>query len=376
MKLKIATFAVLILVNIVALGLTVWVSWEGEDFFKEVASEFELETGVKVDLLYIPKMADKLQLSLRTGNLPDLCLIKDTHTGNVAASGRAIPLGREFFEKLGQFSDDSLEAFALNEKFYAVPYYADLQVAFLNRSLVSNDLLKNLEEGHGISELSFLFSVHSSNEVIPAAWDFMSPYIFFSFLSGYGDVSDSRGMPAFSSETYRNAVEDIHDLFISEQVARLERQAMISYFMDNKLAYMIQGTYLAPQFRDTGIDFQILPLPRVGDKNIPAVMDSKGFALFNEDSLEEASAFLSLLYESSMEFAVTDYKVPLWTKSLPEELHDFEVIMKNTVRMPNDMRFQQIYSEAMRTVLQVVFAGSMSIEDALHSAQAYAEYNW
>ncbi|KUK93517.1 MAG: Extracellular solute-binding protein family 1 [Thermotogales bacterium 46_20] len=375
MKFQITVFVILTIVNAFALGLTVWVSWEGEDFFRNTATQFESESGIKVDVLFVPRMEEKLQLSLRTGNLPDICLIKDTQTGNVAASGKAVSLSEVFVEDLGSFSVDSLQAFSLNDQLYAIPYYADLQVAYLNLSLAPSDFLSNTYEDYSLDDLEPLYSVPAAN-IVPVAWDFMSPYVFFSFLSGFGDAADSKGMPAFSSEHYRMAVEEVFSLFASGRVERLERQAMVSYFMDGKLAYMIQGSYLANQFEDAGIDFRMLPLPKIGGNEIPAVIDSKGFVLFNPDSLQEARAFLSFLYARSMEFSVANYKVPLWVELLPEELDDLEVVMRNTVRMPNDMRFQQIYSDGMRTVLQVVFAGSMSIEDALHSAQAYAEYNW
>jgi len=357
-------------------ALTVWVSWEGEEFFYKVAREFERLTGIEVEVLYVPRIDTKLQLSLRTGHLPDICLVQDVSTGIIAASGRAVPLDPEFLASLGYFSEDALSVFSSNGKYLAVPFYADLQVGFLNRSLVKPDAPSQLMSGYTIEDLKKLPRVKDDKDVISVAWDFMSPYVFFSFLAGYGEVTDSRGMPAFSSDTYASAVSEVRELFASGTVLRLERQAMVSRFLAGKLIFMLQGSFLAPEFERAGIDFQILPFPRVGDKSIPSVIDSKGFVIFDEKSLEPVRLFLSFLFEESMDFATSNYKIPLWVQELPVELVDLERVMENVVRMPSDMRFQQIYGEAMRTVLQVVYVQAMSIDDALKSAQAFAESNW
>ncbi|MDI3524501.1 hypothetical protein [Kosmotoga sp.] len=89
--------------------LTIWISWEGEEFFTEVARVYSERTGIDVKVLHVPKLDKKLFTALRTGNLPDISMVKDTNTERIANSDFLVKLGRADLESLGIFPERNLK---------------------------------------------------------------------------------------------------------------------------------------------------------------------------------------------------------------------------------------------------------------------------
>ncbi len=166
---KTATFLFVILLCSFTFGITFWVSWEGEDFYRAAASRFSEKTGIPVEIVYFPKIEEKLNVSLKTGDLPDAVMIKDTYVGDVAASKRNLPIPESV---LRDYPERYLSAFTWNGEVSAVPYYADSQVAFINLDAFEEAGL-NLEDDFdfvqfeiikekltGIVELSYRIRFH------------------------------------------------------------------------------------------------------------------------------------------------------------------------------------------------------------------------
>jgi ABC-type glycerol-3-phosphate transport system substrate-binding protein len=353
-----------------ALGITVWVSWEGESFYQEAANRFQSETGIEVNLVYFPKIEDKLNIALKTGDLPDLALIKDTYTGNIGASRRAVRIDPS---DLSGFEDKYLQAYSWNGNAFGMPYYADLQVAFLNRRVFAAagvEVPKSLD----FEDLPNIYSELKRVVDYPIAFDFTSPYMMFPYISIDSQPIDTNGRPlVFSMETVM-AVSKVKSYFDSGVISRLERGALNGLFRDGKIGIMLQGSYLAPRFRSAGLDFEMLSLPDLEGAVVSGVIDSKGFVFFNEKTYSGSVRFARYLIENSESFYEEFAKYPLLSKL--EGAAEIDKIIDKGQFIPNHPGYQTILFESFEKALQMIFSGRMSIEDSLIGAQGYIDSMW
>jgi len=358
-----------------AANLTVWTSWEGEDFFTEIARLYTQETGIEVKILHIPKLDDKLFTALRTGNLPDISMVKDVYTERTSISNSLTKLDNTDIEIVGNFSKESLKPYSFKGSLLAIPYYADVQTVFVNLSLLRSKGV-SLDFGYSIEDIEKISREFASSEVTPAAWDFMSPYVFYPFLTSFDTLWNEEGKPVFDSPKIREGITYVKELFDKGVFVRMNRGALVNSFEAGKIAILIQGSYLARDFEEAGIEFQMLPFPKVKGKKVKPIIDSKGFAIFNAAKKDIALDFLRFLYSRSMNYCVEYNKIPLWTQTIPEELSELYYILKEGQYMYNGLKFQSLYFSTMKTVLQAVYSGSLSIDEALKSAQDYVNSNW
>ncbi|MEA2066636.1 MAG: extracellular solute-binding protein [Thermotogota bacterium] len=360
---------------LVSKNLTVWVSWEGLSFFEEKAEEFNKDTGHNIEILFVPNMEEKLLTSIKTGNLPDLALIKDVHSGYLSHVNTLYRIKDEDLEQLGTFRKDDLKVFSVNNEIVAIPYYADLQVAFVNQKILK-------ESGH---ELSFDYTIDDireikddfeNSEIFPAAWDFMSPYVFYPFAVHDAELIDENGKLQMDTDFLAETIRNIKELFDENIFERYERGALIKGFSSGKIAIILQGSYLSPTFEQNETSFEILPFPVMNDKRIKGLIDAKGFAILNRTKQDIALEFIVFLYSNSNSYCEKYYKVPLWTESNSEKLKDLRAVLKESQYMEQSENFQRLYFRVMRTVLQSVYSETMTVEESLQNAQEFVNKNW
>ncbi|MFO7881605.1 MAG: extracellular solute-binding protein [Kosmotogaceae bacterium] len=355
--------------------LTLWISWEGLSFFEEKANNFNKNTGHNIEILYVPQMEDKLLTSIKTDNLPDMVLIKDVYTGYLAQVNDLYKLKEQDLRKLGNFRTDDLNVFSTMNERVAVPYYADLQVAFVNQ-----DVLKRI--GYGLSidytvdDLREIRLDLEDSEITATAWDFMSSYIFYSFTVHGSELIDEKGKLKMNTDSLAETIVKVKRLFDEGVFKRLERGTLVEGFSSGKIAIMLQGSYLSTTFEENEIEFEILPFPIMNGKRIKGLIDAKGFAILNETKKEIALDFLEYLYNCSIPYCEEYYKVPLWTESDSNKLKKLRVILKENQYMEQSSDFQRLYFRVMRVVLQSVYSGTMSVKETLQSAQEFVNKNW
>ena len=350
-------------------GLTVWVSWEGEDFYREVASSFEREKGIKVVLEYFPKIEDKLGVALKTGDLPDMALAKDTYSGNLGASKRPLEIAAD---DLAGFKGEYLEVYTYGDAVVALPFYADVQVAFINRSVFEKAGLP-LPEELDMGELETLVQELKKVVQYPVAFDFTSPYMMFPYISDPPPVGED-GRPLLNGRERVEAAEAIKRYFDTGVLSRLERAAMNGLFRNGKIGIMLQGSYMAEKFAAANLDFAMVPLPDLEGRKIRGVIDSKGFALFKEESYAQSIEFARYLMEKSEAFCGQYRKYPLFETVQGDP--ELERIIASGQYMPNGPGYQAMLFEAFEPALQAIFSGAMGVEQALNGAQGYIDSTW
>jgi maltose/maltodextrin transport system substrate-binding protein len=119
-----------------------------------------------------------------------------------------------------------------------------------------------------------------------------------------------------------------------------------------------------------------MPFPVMNDKRIRSLIDSKGFAILNSAKENVALEFINFLYSNSTSFCEKFYKVPLWTESESKKLKDLRAVLEESQYMEQSENFQRLYFRVMKTVLQSVYSGTMSVEESLQNAQEFVNKNW
>lgn len=360
---------------LVSENLTIWVSWEGLSFFEEKSEEFNKYTGHNVEILFVPDMEEKLLTSIRTGNLPDLALIKDVHSVYLTHVNTLYRIKDEDLEQLGSFREEDLRVFSVNNEVVAIPYYADLQVAFVNQR-ISKELGLEFTFDYTIDDIKEIKKNLENSEIIPAAWDFMSPYVFYPFLAHGAELIDKSGKLQMDTGSLAKTIRNIKELFDKKVFERYERGALVEGFSSGRMVIIFQGSYLSLTFEQNEINFEILPFPIMNGKRIKGLIDSKGFAILNSVKEDVALEFIDFLYSISTSFCEKYYKVPLWTESDSKKLKDLRAVLKESQYMEQGEKFQRLYFRVMGTVLQTVYSGTMSVEESLQNAQEFVNKNW
>lgn len=376
MKLKLLLLFIIFIGSLLfSESLKLWVSWEGLSFFEEKARIFNENTGNNVEILFVPEMEEKLITSIKTDNFPDIALIKDVYSGYLSQLNTLHKVTNEDLEQLGTFRKKDLDVFTADGEIVAIPYYADLQVAFVNQSLL-RDIHYELSFDYSIDDLREIKEKLGDNEIVPVAWDFMSPYVFYPFAVHGSELIDKNGKLQMNTESLAETISSVKELFDKGLFERYERGALVEKFSSNKIAVILQGSYLSPTFEQNNVKFDIFPFPVMNEKRIKGLIDAKGFVILNSKKYETALEFLNFLYDSSISYCEKYYKVPLWTEPDSKKLINLRTILEESQYMEQKADFQRMYFRVMRIVLQSVYSGTMSIDESLQSAQEFVNKNW
>lgn len=354
-------------------NINVWFSWEGQREFETLVNKFnESQSLCHVNLVYIPDMTQKLQISLSAGTqLPDVALVRNDVIGMLANAKVITPVSTTV-SMLPAF----LRSFELNGKLYAYPYYADLQVVYLNKSIYS----KSVSYDWTLDDFEKIASSIKETGHVGLSMNSFSSYFFNSFYAAFngGKIPLKNGIPIVNNEGTKKAFEFYNDIFNVKKIAvSYNKSALIQSFKSGKAGMLIQGSFLIPDFLSSKLDFTILPYPVLDGKMIPPTFDAKGFVIFTDN--EAVREFLNYISRPENEefFCKSTYKLPANIIAMHEleNSNDFFKVMdlsaRNALIVPTTTIFNDAYSNAITTALQLYLTKQMSLDESLQKAQEY-----
>ncbi|WP_161847173.1 sugar ABC transporter substrate-binding protein [Athalassotoga saccharophila] len=372
---KVLIITSLLIISIYAfatVNINVWFSWEGQKEFETLVNKFnESQSLYHVNLVYIPNMTQKLQISLSAGTqLPDIALVRNDVIGMLANAKVITPIST--VSTLPAFMD----AFKLNGKLYAYPYYADLQVVYLNRSIYQ----KSLPYDWTLNDFEEVASSIKETGHVGLSMNAFSSYFFNSFYAAFngGKIPMENGVPIVNNDGTKKAFEFYKDIFNVKKIAvSYDKSALIQSFKSGKAGMLIQGSFLIPDFLSSKLDFTILPYPTLDGKMIPPTFDAKGFVIFTDN--KAVRSFLDYISRPDNEvyFCKSTYKLPASIDALHEleNSNDFFKVMdlsaRNALIVPTTTIFNDAYSNAITTALQLYLTKQMSLDESLQKAQEY-----
>lgn len=358
-------------------NITVWFSWEGQKEFDSLVNEFNAsQSNYHVNLSYIPNMTQKLQISLSAGTfLPDIALVRNDIIGELANAKVITPVGT--VDTLPAFT----RSFDLNGKLYAYPYYADLQVVYLNTKIYNGQI-----PGYNwtLSDFENIASEIKSKGYIGVAFNSFSSYFFNSFYAAFnnGTIPLKNGIPMVDNTGTMKAFEFYNQIFNKDKIAVSYngQSAMITSFKTGKAGMLIQGSYLIPDFLDSNIDFVVLPYPNFDDGTpIQPTFDAKGFVIFKDDNAVKAFIDYITSKKSEEYFCTATYKLPANINAMRELessnkfFKAMDVSSQKSLVLPTTTIFNVAYSNAISTALKLYINDHISLTQVLEKAQNYID---
>lgn len=372
------TFIVLIMISVYAfatVNVTVWFSWEGQKEFESLVNDFNASQSLyHVNFVYIPNMTQKIEISLSAGTqLPDVALVRNDVIGMLANAHVITPIST--VETLPAFS----QSFELNGRLYAYPYYADLQVIYINKNIYDKTIpydwtLKKFEE---------VATYIKDKGYIGISMNSFSSYFFNSFYAAFngGKIPLKDGIPIVNNVGTKRAFEFYNDIFNVKKIAvSYDKSALIQSFKSGRAGMLMQGSFLIPDFLSSKLNFVILPYPNLDDGTpIPPTFDAKGFVVFKDN--EAVKAFINYITQTSNEvqFCKSTYKLPANLGAINElaNSNDFFKVMdlsaSKALILPTTTIFNEAYSNAITTALQLYLTGQISLDSSLKKAQEYID---
>ncbi|MDK2951955.1 MAG: hypothetical protein PWQ77_1620 [Kosmotogales bacterium] len=377
---KIKLFA-LIFISFLTVGfcfsevITLWTSWEDESFYKNMAEKYSNETGIDIEVTNFPKLSEKLNLSLKTGELPDISMISDNMISSLYYSEKTVHLSTDDLKSVGSFSSKDVEGFSYLNEILGIPFYSDENVAVINIDVFEELGIDIPPSDYTFEDLKTIRDkfVAAGKDVI--GWEFFYPFILYSYLQAYGDLLID-DVPSLNLDENKKVLNEIKGFFDDGLAVRLERGIQPEKFIDEEIGIFLQGSFILPLLQDK--NFIVYSLPRL-DKNvnIPTLIDAKGFSLFNSEKKEICLDFIKFIFENGDEFCLNNLKVPLYkTDNIPEKLAALHKVHETGIYFQKNPKLQSIYKKVMKQTLQAVYSGDIGVEEGLDSAQEFALGNW
>jgi maltose-binding protein MalE len=255
--------------------LTLWVDEVRAPYMIELGAEFEAATGVPVAVhqLGFGDIRDQLQLRGPAGEGPDVIIGAHDWLGQLVTNGLVEPL--DLGAEAESFDEVAVQAFTYEGQLYGVPYASEAIALYYNTELVPEppatwDELKTIaQELQDEQGLEQAFVLQQGD-----------PYHSYPLLSGHGgyifardaegnydptDVGlDSEGGLAYAREL---------DQMVKDGLLRADvnYDTMIQLFTQGETAMFMTGPWQLPAMRETGVPFDVAPIPAMDEEARPFV---------------------------------------------------------------------------------------------------------
>jgi len=363
-------FFSLLLAASIGLSFTVWVSWEGEDWYRKVAQEYSKTANVPVEIVQIPSPDQKLRVAMKTPDtLPDLCLIKSDYFPSIEPIVLPIQLER-FPQYADRFVAIGKETYTSGGELRAVPFYADTQVLYIQTRVFERYGIPIPQNDWDVQDLEALMARLHAQGVIPIGWGFNSPYIFQGLQEGYGRSFLQDGAIQVFTEENLLLLTRLRAWVVNGWFKDYpQRPGLVRDFSSGKVAMIPQGSFLIPNFIEAEVPFTVVALPYPWK----SVIDTKAWVIFKNEEL--VYPFLSFLFERMQELCAAHMKQSL-IAGIPsaERYHAvFEKALENSLVQPSTPAFSEGYWTAMKACLELSLRGEGELQPLLSTAQAYID---
>lgn len=361
--------------------LEVWLSWEGVLQLKAELERWSRLSGVKVRALDVPDTRSKYLTTLRGGGRPpDLLMIQSDNLADLIGTQALQPLDRI---DAGALSVKGRDAFRLNGRLWALPFYFDSQLVFYNTRLIS----EALPEDWTLNDLERIADTIAAKGRTPLSWNVYSAYWLLSFASGFGKpaICDPDGGVRPDDPGTKKALAWMLDMIKSGRLEALERDAMVARFASGEIGMILSGSYSIPEFKRIGLDFAVAPYPLVPATGRPVapLLDFKGFAM-SRSSRSPVSAQRLLEYLCGIgvqqRFTTALSKIPANEKAWDatrESNRYYEQLSRSAeigLVIPPGQGYA-VYKNIMWKMLRFILSGAMEPDVALAEARRLIDAN-
>ena len=359
--------------------LTFWVDEERIKDFPGVASDFEAEFGVKVNLVQKANADMKTDFLAQapTGKGPDLIVGAHDWVGELVANGAAAPIQ---LEDASGLSAGSLSAFSSEGQLYGVPYAVENIALIRNNELVKetpatideliaqNDETKAkyplvVQQGKD-GDAYHLNPLMTSFGISILATDADGSYIGEAGITGTGGDAWAKWLAEQGKKGWLSA--------------DIDGQVATDAFKNGETPYIITGPWNVVggegRFSETGMDVSVLPIPSAGGETARPFAGYQGIYVSAESTNKvAANAFVSYIARGDVQTKL--YKeggrVPVASEAAAavdnELLKGFALAGQDAVAAPGLKEMDSIWGNWGKTQVAIISG------KAANPANAWAE---
>ncbi len=341
-----------------------WGSQTETQLLKELLTNFEKETNIKVKFQHIPQnYFQKIHLLFASNLEPDVIFINNHYLKMYAEAGLLEDLTETFKDDLEKYHKVALDCLSYNSKLYAIPRDISALVLYVNK-----DIIKENIKPKTIFELSDIAKKYTNPKHYGINYEEDSLYwIYYLASNGGGVISDDlKDIIINKKESYEalnlysNFANQYH---IAPTKADIGSMTTAQMFINGKLALYLGGRWMLPKFKETiKFNFDIIEFPSSEENKI--YVDSSGWAIARKSKNKENAIKLVkfLSSEDSIEkLTQSDLITP--ARKIKKEQDIFIKMLKNAKATPTNKSYGKI-NDILKTKAESVLLGEKMAEEA------------
>lgn len=311
--------------------LTIWADDVRAPILTQVAEDFTTQFAVPVQVyqLGFGDIRDQLVLRAPNNEGPDIIIGAHDWLGQLVDAGVVEPL--ELADKAADFEQVGLDAFSYDGTLYGLPYVSEAVALYYNKDLVPEppatwDELKQIAtdlQDAGTVQQGYCLQQGDPYHTYPILTG-MGGYIFGRNADGSYNPDDV-GLDTAGGQAYAQELDSL----VKDGLLRpdIDYGACNTMMGSGQAAFWITGPWALNDFRNSGINYGVAPIPTMTDTPRPFVgvqgMMVSAFApnkVLAQTFLTEyvaTDAAMQALYDA-------DPRIPVW-KSLSESVTDPDI---------------------------------------------------
>ena len=384
-KLALVLMIVFAVASLLSAKIVIWSSENQIPALQKLAADFERDYGIEVEIQQVNfgDIKSKFLTAAPAGEGPDIIVGAHDWVGELAANGLLEPI--PFLPDADQYYEVSLDAFSYQGKLYGVPYTIESIGIIYNKDLIE-------EAPKTIDELEQMAAEVADDEVVGFVYDAGNFYFSFPFIAGYGGYifkSTESGLDVndigLNNEGAIKGVSLIKKWFDDGLIPQgANYNLMDSLFKDGLAAFIVNGPWATPHYRDAGIDYGIIPFseielepgttpkPFVGVQGFMVNAKSKNKLEAIEFAVNYIGSFDGQygMFVGERRGTVREDVFEHISKDAGPELYDVLQFSKSAsvgTPMPNVPEMASVWG-AMGDALSIVINDQDTVENALNSA--------
>jgi maltose/maltodextrin transport system substrate-binding protein len=258
--------------------LTIWTGANRDhDALKTVLAKFTADTGIEVKLeLVDPDLPAKYQQAASTGDGPDIVLWAHDRFGEWAAAGLIQPLNVSA-EVAGGILPTAMDAVSQGGKVWGYPVAVEAIGLIYNKKLVATPPA-NFEDIAGLTV---------EGNAAKIMWDYNNTYFTMPMLMANGGFAFQKVDGAYDGKVTgvnndgAKAGAAVLKKLIDDGVMPkgVDYGVMDGAMNKGEVAMVINGPWSWANFKASGIDFAVAPIPAINGKPSPAFLGVQALAL-------------------------------------------------------------------------------------------------
>jgi ABC-type glycerol-3-phosphate transport system substrate-binding protein len=355
--------------------LEVWIDWEGTRELKAEIARFAGFHDCSISVQEVPNIRSKVSTVIRGRGRPaDLFMIQSDYLSEFVAA-RAVQ-ALDYMDMTG-LAEKGLDAFTLDRRRYAVPFYFDAQLLFYH----CRHLLQSPPSSWRLQDFEVLCRELRTAGTVPAAWNAYSLYWLLPFQKAFGKESfiEKDGSVRIDDEPTREALQYILHLRDRALFEVMERDAMISAFTSGRVGMILSGSYSIPEFERIDLPFGTAVYP----EPLAPLLDFKGFAISGRTGNPVlARRLIQYLTGIGVQqrFTSTLGKMPaaLSAWAIAEGENPYFQVLSESYRRGITVPAEEGYinmKNIMWRLLRLAITGRMGVEEVLSTGQRLIDEN-